>query len=82
MDSLSGENDVPPMQLSTEETEILESSSGRANERRTNSSTDGKFDMTNQEENSDNSNVRGDISSDEDSQSANFLLKARSPPTI
>ncbi|KAG5896038.1 hypothetical protein JTB14_011033 [Gonioctena quinquepunctata] len=57
-------------------------SSGRADEKRTNSSTDGKFDMTNQEENSDNSDVRGDVSSDEDSDSANFLLKARPPPTI
>ncbi|KAG5878956.1 hypothetical protein JTB14_036538 [Gonioctena quinquepunctata] len=57
-------------------------SSGRADEERTNSSTDGEFDMTNQEENSDNNDVRGDVSSDEDSESANFLIEARPPPTI
>ncbi|KAG5878073.1 hypothetical protein JTB14_031508 [Gonioctena quinquepunctata] len=54
----------------------------REDEERTNSSTDGKFDMTNQEENGDNSDVRGEVSSDEDSESANFLLKARPPPII
>ncbi|KAG5862849.1 hypothetical protein JTB14_022454 [Gonioctena quinquepunctata] len=61
---------------------MINQSSGRADEERTNSSTDGKFDMTNQEGNSDNSDVRGDVSSDEDSESANFLLMVRSPPTI
>ncbi|KAG5884076.1 hypothetical protein JTB14_000665 [Gonioctena quinquepunctata] len=61
---------------------MINQSSGRADEERTNSSTDGEFDMTNQEENSDNNDVRGDVSSDEDSESANFLLEARPPPTI
>ncbi|KAG5865916.1 hypothetical protein JTB14_028087 [Gonioctena quinquepunctata] len=65
-----------------EQTEDINRSSGRADEERTNSSTDGEFDMTNQEENSDNNDVRGDVSSDEDSESANFLLEARPPPTI
>ncbi|KAG5876767.1 hypothetical protein JTB14_017338 [Gonioctena quinquepunctata] len=37
---------------------MINQSSGRADEERTNSSTDGKFDMTNQEENGDNSDVR------------------------
>ncbi|KAG5861758.1 hypothetical protein JTB14_020972 [Gonioctena quinquepunctata] len=63
-------------------TVIIRPSVGRADGERTNSSTDGEFDMTNQEENGDNSDVRGDVSSDEDSESANFLLKARPPPTI
>ncbi|KAG5867197.1 hypothetical protein JTB14_000990 [Gonioctena quinquepunctata] len=61
---------------------MINQSSGRADEERTNSSTEGEFDMTNQEENSDNNDVRGDVSSDEDSESANFLLEARPPPTI